>query len=200
MRRRLLIVSLIVLFGTVWSTTVGWGGQPRSKKRKAPNSPVAAEPEFLPKLPIPGLADPPRERPVQNPRSLPSRVETHPRARGDMLKLHTEAAKLINLHTEAAKLNNLPQPALDERLHRFRWVGDDPKCLLTGWGGFIETVEPVEGGFLVSVRVSPTFTVSGGSAVTADYIIERYSIIDGHVQFVQAIHPPDAVRGVELTD
>jgi hypothetical protein len=111
-----------------------------------------------------------------------------------------EEGRCGGLHDQAARLITAAHPVPVQRLDHFRWLDDPRKYALTGWGGFIQQLGPVPGGYKVSVRVTPTFTVDGSSAVTADYVIEQYSIMNGRISLIRVVDPPDAVAGVVSTD
>jgi hypothetical protein len=111
-------------------------------------------------------------------------------AKGEILKVHRNIAKILN----AAKLG--PPPG---RLAHFAWLGERPYRLL-GWGGFIGEIESIPEGVAVTLVVTPSFQLDGGSATASDYYSEKYAVLNGQVHFLGGVDPPDAASGVALTD
>lgn len=197
MRNPRLFGILGVLLGLVGISVVVLAGPPRSKagrsgavirqlERPVPQPKMTAGQWEAVGGYAPSIhAAPDEPAPTQALKVLPSnKVEAGP------LKVQTNVASLMN----AAKLG-VP----DHRAAHFRWL-NAPNHRVTGWTGFIEGVDPIDGGLLVTVRINPSIQFNGTSATTFDCSIERYSIIDGQVRFVEGIDPPLSSPGVHVTD
>jgi hypothetical protein len=83
---------------------------------------------------------------------------------------------------------NLPPPAC--RIEHFKFLDQPDRLKFRGWHGFITNVEPVPGGILVTLRISPIFE----QAMSSETLIEQYSIINGVIDFVGAQANPSRPR------
>jgi hypothetical protein len=118
MLRRVFTLTLVMLLGVAWVSAMGFGDQPRSKKRRAARNQAmlpAAEPQQAePKLPVPGH-DPFRLPPgYQNrPKVHLLHVYPNPAAQGAMRELHEQAARLIAAanNDQAAQQAGMALPA-----------------------------------------------------------------------------------------
>ena len=185
MRRPAITFATGILLSIVGLAAIAIGGPHRSRQR-----PITFDPSPDMIKPIPrGLT--PAVNPAPTARRIPSfTASPSPDVKGEILKLHRQAAKLLT--------NANPIPP--HRLAHFRWIATTPDCELVDWGGFIEELQPVPGGYLAIVRVSPVITFRRASAVTMDSTVETYSLRNGQVELLAVVDPLDAVPGVALTD
>ena len=190
MKRYTFVLLAVSVLMAIAVTAIGAADRHRSKYRRyqAKAGPPGMVAEVQLKLAPPSL--PPKLPPDEFPAVPSLQVEPLSGVKGDVLRLHSRAAALI---TQAN-----PTPA--HRTQHFGWISTNKKWRLLGWGGFVRDVEPVPGGYRVTIRVSPLMTEDYRSATSADYTLETYLISNGHVHFIQGIDPPDASPGVAVAD
>jgi hypothetical protein len=131
----------------------------------------------------------PQREPVYDPVMVVAGTRS-PNLKGAALQACQKLAQVLN----AAKIE--PTPG---RLAHFAWLNQKPYRLL-GWGASVVEIEDVEGGVAVTLAVVPSFQYDGGSATSADYYLEKYAVVNGHVEFLEGADPPDAEAGISLTD
>jgi hypothetical protein len=206
MIRRTLVLSLVVLLCTVWLSALGFSQQARKKRpsrAKATAVVAAPGPEYQPKLLVPGHVPVPAvpkqqlflPSPAERLRSLPVKIRVHPDLKGPVAKLHGEAARLL-----ATAGGPEADAAWSHRVNHFTWLSRNNNYSITGWGGFIDGLEPTADGMMVSLRMVPTFTVQGSSATTPDYLIEKYLIANSQVRYMHSIVPPLALSDSVMID
>ncbi len=87
-------------------------------------------------------------------------------------------------------LNKAKLGVPNDRIAYFRTVISPDAQLVSGWSGMINSVTPVQAGVVVDLRI---FAVQSGMYDTAN-IIERYSIINGKVNYLGFYVPNDTPR------
>jgi hypothetical protein len=97
-------------------------------------------------------------------------IDVEPGIKGDQLARCRQAA-------DAMARASLSPP--EARMEHFGWLKTYPASEYRGWHGFVTKVEPIEGGCIATVRVGAKLAM----CCCSDYVIERYSIIDGEVRF-----------------
>lgn len=184
MKKRMYILALAAIAAAAGLTAVGLGDQTHPKPGRW-NAAIEGGAAPLPK-PSVKEAQEAAKRPVFAEKTqvvVPSfHVSPSPHSRGEELELQTKAARLLT------KAN--PTPA--HRLRHFRWLGDRRVFQIAEWNGSLERLDPVPGGYVATIRVSPSITFHNCSATTIDYTWEKYSLANGQIEFLDGIDPPDA--------
>jgi hypothetical protein len=88
----------------------------------------------------------------------------------------------------ANQMNKANLGMTEHRRNYFTWLRD-PNYTVIAWGGFIEDVEPLDGGSLATVRVCPVVLNGGLGIIHGDYTMEKYSLANGEVTFVGGFSP-----------
>lgn len=199
MKKKSILATAGLAVGFAGVTAVIVAGTPRTKKATAfrygpPTVKVFAKlrpGDAETGLQLPDFGQAP-EPPNPTPNDLALRVRATHRvmADTDIPAVNKTAAEQLN----RARLGLTPH-----RLAHFKWIDNDPEIRVHGWAGYVLGVDEIPGGTLLTVRVTPAIS-KGTSATTTDYSIEKYSIIDGQVNFVVGIDPPDASPGISVTD
>jgi hypothetical protein len=92
----------------------------------------------------------------------------------------------------------------DDRLNFYSALIGAPGYRIKGWAGVIDAAAPIPGGYLVTVRVSPSVDSDrfGPATVVSSEYAEQYRVINGTVQYVGFLDPegmfgkfPDDMRG-----
>ncbi len=119
------------------------------------------------------------DQPVQERFAL--KVLRHPKAAKQMTQLHSRIAQKLT----AAKL-----PPPQDRIKYFRnlYVASSPD--VTGWAGYIVNVEPIEGGYVVTLEVSAKHDHFADSA----RFYETYSIVGNDIAYVGYFAPATTSR------
>ena len=100
-------------------------------------------------------------------------------------RMNTYRGTVINLQASISLGNEAVQqriaetfakldPQVPARAAHFSWVDQMPKLNPVGWIGFIEKLEPTQGGWLAEMTFSPKFAPRGGHITTTDYWTERW--------------------------
>lgn len=105
-------------------------------------------------------------------------------------KQHTPKAKAMAYQQVQDILNRARIGIPEDRLRYFRSVISPDSIRVQGWEGIIDSMTPVEAGVVVSLRVHAHQPGMADSV----HLIERYSIINGEVNYLGAVVPPPRPR------
>lgn len=188
MRRRTLTILAVSLM-VITATALAADRRSKTRRHRYNTGQVAAEAVVLPKPALPGV-------PPQIHEDIPIvpalRIERLPNLKADR--------ETMALHSQAAALITRANPTPAYRMQHFNWIASNPRWRLLGWGGFVQHVEPVPGGYAVTVQVSPQMTEDNRSATAIDYTLEVYMISNGQVQFSHGIDQPNVAGSGVATD
>jgi len=107
---------------------------------------------------------------------------------------------ILPIHQKLADRLSKVEAVPADRLRHYQWLNNGDFQLL-GWHGFVDHAEPIPGGYLVTLRISPRVRSKFGASTTVfDKMYEKYTVVGDQVEFVEAIHPPGSGQPSFVTD
>ena len=158
--------------------------QPRKSKGQRPLAAASIPREQDAGQAVPGL-------PILEDKPLPVlAVEPLKKVKGQILALHQKLADRLS------RITVVPP----DRFQHYQWLNNRDFQLL-GWHGFVQQVDPIPGGYMVMLRISPRVRSKFGASTTVfDHMYEKYAVVGDQVQFMEAIHPPGSGQPSFVTD
>lgn len=125
----------------------------------------------------------PQQVAVAQPRPIESalKVEASPQVPKTQLNTYQDVAAVLDKKRIGVNV---------DRIQFFAANIDRNSATVTGWHGVVEQITPLDAGILVSIRVRAVQERTNDSLS----LIERYSIVDGGVTYVDSYAPPMPFR------